>query len=204
MSSATQSPEAPQFSRWVAPDVRGISTPHELLSEASIARLRAEAKEAGHAEGFKAGLAEGQALTRARLELFGKLSEQLLEPLGKLEPEALECMVELSVAIGRSLINRELSLDSSLVLGAVSSALNAMPTSSAKLRVLVNPLDMELVTAAYSEIGRETNLAIAADPSVERGGAVVESGSTLIDAQFDTRLQSLLDTLLNPVAADDF
>lgn len=203
MSRSEQHSAEVTVSKWVAPDVGGGSASHELLSEESIARLRTLARQQGHAEGYEAGLQAGRALVQARMELFEKLIRHLDSPLEQLEPDALEAMLMLCVNVSRGLIRRELSIDNSLVLEAVKSALNAASETESQLRIRVHPQDLELVQMAYADYDLHPALTIGADAAIERGGAIVESGASLIDAQVESRLAAVLESLLNRPGSDD-
>ena len=195
MSSVAQPGEAPAFSKWVAPVVGAPTASHAPVSEESIARLRQEAREAGFAEGRQAGMVEAKAVTQARLETLEQLISHLNEPLAKLDSEVLQTLVELALSISRVLVSRELALDPSLVLEAVSATLAAVPDNSERLKILVNPADLDLIAKARSELGISDDTVLLADSSIAKGGALVESGSTVIDAQLETRLNTLLDSI---------
>lgn len=203
MSRAERSSAESVVSKWVAPEVGGGSADHELLSEDSIARLRAVARQRGHAEGHAAGLKEGRADVQARLELLESMIAHLHSPLQQLEPDALEAMCALSVRVSQALIGRELSTDPALVLEAVRSALAAVSESESQLRIRVNPQDLDLLTTTYAEHDHRATISLSADAEITRGGAIVESGASLIDAQIESRLASILETLVNTRVADD-
>ena len=202
ISSVAQSQAYSEVSRWVAPDVSEGHVARELVSEQSIADRREEARVAGYAAGILEGRQEGQAQAKARLELLEKLIAHVTAPLKQLEPETLAAMIELSLKVSRALINRELSLDSALVLKAVAKALDAAPAVDTPVRILVNPRDLAVVQGAYLESELLLNPVIVGDPAVTVGGAVVESGMSVIDAQLDTRLADVLAELLDPMESE--
>jgi len=185
------------ISKWVVPDVSGSANTHELLSEESIARVRKMAREQGYAEGLEAGKQAGSELVKSRVELFESVTAHLMQPLGQLEPEILDAMVELSLCVGREVIQRELTVDRSLVLEAVRSALDLVLSTATSTRIRVNPTDVELVQAAYADLTNREPIEFTADSNIERGGAVVEFGSSVIDAQPGSRLRKTLEALLN-------
>lgn len=203
MSSAVEEAEGAQISKWVAPNVGGGSTSHEPVSEAAIAALREKARAEGHAQGFQTGLSEAKELTQARVQLFDRLSAHLSEPLAKLEPEAMQVMAGLSLQVAQAIISREVSMDETLVLRAIRSALDTFTEKDRDVRISVCPADFELVKTTYAELENAINHTVVADASIGAGGAVVESGSVLIDAQVETRISALLDELMNQPEAND-
>lgn len=198
MSRALNDGEPVLVSKWVVPDVAKDANDHELVSEASLAALRQKRQEEGYAEGVAAGLAEGREQVEARIRLFEQLAEHLAEPIARLEPIALQSMVKLSTQIARVLIDRELSIDNSLVLSAVAAGLETITESGKGLKIRVNPNDFELVRSTYCELNQNMAVEVTADASVAQGGAIIEAGSALIDAQIETRLAVLLESILNP------
>ena len=200
LSKAAQESSEVAFSKWVAPDVGTERAANELVSEASLAGLRESAHSEGYAAGLAAGKEAGRASIDAKIALLDGLLTHLQEPLGKLEPQALQAMIELSVLVSESLINRELSLDPALVNSAVTEAIRVLPETGNGLRVRVNPDDLEVVREAFADTGREAAAVFCGEPAIQRGGAVVESGASLVDAQMKTRLTAMLDSLLCPVA----
>lgn len=203
MSSATSETQAFEVSRWVAPNVGDSESNRAPLSESSIEKLRQDAKDAGYAEGLSAGKQEARALSNARLETLDQIVQQLAAPLTKLDPETLDAMVELSIRVSEALINRELTLDRSLVLEAVSEALEAIPDRTKTLKVFVNPEDLAIVKEAYANSSLAPTSLIVGDQAIARGGALVESGSTLVDAQLRPRLEDLLNDLLQSAESSD-
>lgn len=198
MSSTLSGMDARQVSKWVAPNVNSDQAFHELVSEDTLAKLREDARQAGHAEGMRAGLDQGKALVNTRLELLEKLIGHVSQPLDQLEAETLGAMVELSLQVASELIGRELLADQSLVLKAVSDAVSAVPGDAQNLKIALNPADLTVVQEAYKESTTMQNPLIVGDPAIERGGVIVESGTTLIDAQLTARLSSTLAALLDP------
>lgn len=202
MSSAAPDGEAAQVSKWVVPDVAQETSEYALLSEASLTAIRQKQREEGYAEGIAAGLAEGRERLEAQVRLFEQLTQHLSEPMAKLEPAAMQSMVKLSTHIARVLINRELSIDDSLVLNAVAAGLEAITENGKKRKISVNPNDFELVHSTYAQLEQNMVVDVTANASVVQGGAIVEAGPVLIDAQLETRLAVMLESILNPPDTD--
>ena len=203
MSSVAQPDDAPAFSKWVAPVVGTPTASHAPISEESIARRKEEAREAGFAEGRQAGMAEAKAVTQARLQTLEQLIRHLNEPLAKLDSDVLQSLLELALTISRVVVNRELTLDPSLVMEAITASLAAVPENNERVRILVNPVDLDLIAKARSELGISDDTVLLADPSIDKGGALVESGSTVIDAQLETRLNTVFDSISGSLVALD-
>ena len=203
MSSAVEDVVGAQISKWVAPNVDSGSASHEPVSEAAIAALREQARADGHAEGLQAGLQEARELTQSRVQLFDSLSGNLAEPLAKLEPEVMQSMIALSLQAAQAIVSREIAIDETLVLNAVQTALDTLAEKDRGVRISVCPADFELVKTTYAELGSSIPPIVVADPAISAGGASVESGAVLVDAQVETRIGALLEELMTPKEACD-
>ena len=148
-------------------------------------------------------MAEAKAVTQARLQTLEQLIRHLNEPLAKLDSDVLQSLLELALTISRVVVNRELTLDPSLVMEAVTASLAAVPENNERVRILVNPVDLDLIAKARSELGISDDTVLLADPSIDKGGALVESGSTVIDAQLETRLNTVFDSISGSLVALD-
>jgi flagellar assembly protein FliH len=182
-----------------------------------LARLRQHA----HAEGYAAGHAEGMtAAAGVVAETERAAAERLAEVQARWERRVASATAALGAAAARfddaatpvaeeiretilgsvltlveDLLGRELELADSPVLDAVRRALTLCPADAPAV-VRVHPDDLaEIPAAALAELPETVR--VVADPSVERTGAVAETGSRRIDAQLRAaleRVQAVLAT----------
>ncbi len=174
-----------------------------------LARLREHA----HAEGFAAGHAEGMA---AAVEVIAATeraaAERLADVQARWERRIASATAALGAAVTRldeaslpvaddvtdtvlgtvltlveDLVGRELALAEDPVLDAVRRALTLVP-SDAPAVVRVHPDDLaEIPAEALAEL--PDSVRIVADPTIERAGAVAETGARRIDAQLGAALE---------------
>jgi flagellar assembly protein FliH len=182
-----------------------------------LARLRSHA----HAEGYAAGHAEGMtAAASVVAEAERVAAERLLEVQARWERRVASATAALGAAAARfdeastpvaeeiretilgtvltlveDLLGRELELADSPVLDAIRRALTLCP-SDAPAVVRVHPDDLAEVPAeALAEL--PDTVRVVGDPSIERTGAVADTGSRRIDAQLQAaleRVQAVLAT----------
>ncbi|MCU1669421.1 MAG: fliH [Blastococcus sp.] len=174
-----------------------------------LERLRAQA----HAEGYAAGHAEG--LTAAAgvvAETERAAAERLAEVQARWERRLVSATAALGAAVTRldeatqpvaddiresiigtvltlveDLLGRELALADSPVLDAVRRALTLAPADSPVV-VRLHPDDLgEIPDESLAEL--PDTVRVVADPSVERTGAIAETGPLRIDAQLRTALE---------------
>ena len=182
-----------------------------------LERLRGHA----HAEGFAAGHAEGmEAAAAVVAETERAAAERLSEVQARWERRVASATAALGAAVSRfdeatvpvaddvretilgmvltlveDLLGRELELADSPVLDAIRRALTFCP-SDAPTVVRVHPDDLAEIPAEELAALPAT-VRVIGDPSVERTGAVADTGSRRIDAQLRAaleRVQAVLAT----------
>ncbi len=197
--------------RWQPPvvhgPVEGRPVEEDLLRPLTAERLQAlhdgarrEGFEQGQREGFEKGYAEGRAAAEAdyrqRIETLEKLLECLDAPLQELDRELEQSLVNLALLIARHLVRRELKADPGEVVGVVREAIAQLPLSARHIHLHLNPEDEPLVREALALSERDRNWRIEADPRVSRGGCLVETESSYIDATVEARLAAIVARLL--------
>jgi flagellar assembly protein FliH len=132
-----------------------------------------------------------QALT-AGLEAFESDKRRLLAT-------AESGLLELALAIARRVCKHDVAT-SSQAARANAIALLEMVKHESDLELRLNPVDREMLRAAASETvataDRLAHVKLVADPTVERGGCVLESRHGTIDAALETQLGCVAAALL--------
>lgn len=180
-----------------------------------LARLRRQA----HAEGFAAGHAEGLvAADGVVAEAERAAGERLAEAQGRWERRLASATAALTVATQRldeaavpvadevretivgtvltlleDLLGRELALADSPVLDAVRRALALCPADAPAV-VRMHPDDLAEIPE-QDLAGLPDSVRVIPDPSVERAGAVAETGARRIDAQLMAALERVQKVL---------
>ncbi len=153
-----------------------------------------EGHAAGREAGEQQGLEEGREQVRQQEERLRQLMEGLANPIRQ-EEEAVEAaLLNLVTALSRSVIHRELQLDSSQIGTIVRRALQSLPDSDRDMRIRVHPDDVETVRQALEGV---TNHATAVpDDQILAGGCTVENGRSLIDYTVEKRFQKQVQRML--------
>ena len=189
-----------------------------------LAAIEEAARAAGATAGFEAGYQEGleQALQQAGAERDARLAREtelrtlhdatlketitalegiaadLADPLARsaddLEPELL-MLVE---TLAKRVIMDELRQRPDLIARVLRQALVQLPSRNHALRVHVHPDDQAILETYANSIGE--SLTWLADPAIERGGCLVESGASRIDARLETRLRQSIDAIWGELA----
>lgn len=174
-------------------------------------QARAEGFAAGHAEGLVAAdavVAEAERAATARItEVQARWERRLASATAalttaaqRLDESALpvaddirETIVATVLTLVEDLLGRELALADSPVLDAVRRALTLVPADAPAV-VRVHPDDLGEISA-QDLAGLPDSLRVVGDPSVERAGAVAETGPRRIDAQLMAALERVQQVL---------
>lgn len=154
------------------------------LEEAAFAR----GCEQGRREGLDAGRREVAPVIKQLRQIMADLQKAWTQLQGQAERDA----VDLGLAVARKVIGREPSVSPELVLEVVKAAV-AKVADQDRIRIRVNPADVEMVQRHDEAIGQWVNkteaLAIEADAGVAAGGCMVETDFGDVDARLDKQLE---------------
>lgn len=154
----------------------------------------------GHAAGYAAGRADVDAAIRdhrrnaERLDSLCRALEAALAQTRQREEDAIaaieDAVVEMSVRVAESLVHREITGHGAIV-DVIRHCLELGGDGHAVTRV--HPDDLACVREAQQAdlIADPSALHLVADPSVERGGCIVDVGSTRLDAQIGPSIERL-------------
>lgn len=197
----------------VAREERRPTTPktHDQQVEAGyeegLNKGRLEGLSEGKKEGLAQGLSEGtekgmaQGLLNAQQQVDEKLAsvDELMTHLSHalndqdylLEQALLNVVTEVS----RTVVGRELQIDSQHILQVVRQALSALPPSRDNVRIFVNPADVAVLNEA-KERGGESWRALP-DETLSKGGCRVETDQSLVDFTVERRFSAMVEQLLS-------
>ena len=170
---------------------------------AELSSLRKQATSHGHLEGFARGMAQAQsALAQAKADQAALAAEEqavwirqvsaavqaLVSAAAQLDQRsapALDELVEVitasSLELATAVLQRELACATDPGLDAIGRALRLCP-ADAPVRVRLNPADLDRLDR--TQLGKlARTVTVSADPDVEPGGAMAQSGARRVDAQ---------------------
>lgn len=110
-------------------------------------------------------------------------------------------IITLALDIARRVVARELQVSADVVLSIAAEALGHLPAGTESARILVNPADLALVRSErdllLSMSGGLSSLETQPDPTIARGGCVVQSPAGDVDGRLVTRFEQLEQALLS-------
>ncbi len=159
-----------------------------------------EGKEVGHregkAEGLKQGYAENKHLLQEQVVHFIALLESLSAPLEKLDAQVEESLVQLAIMIAKQIVRRELKIDSGQIVAVVKEAVKALPVARQKVTLSLHPDDALMVREAMSLDEDAPAWTLNEDPLLTRGGCLVTTDTSSIDATVENKLATIIATIL--------
>ena len=189
--------------RWLPPKVEGAQLSNRREERGAAPAGKPPGVQQAEAAGYAAGLARAQAEQQPRLaELnakivrFTTLLGELAEPLRLLDSEMERALLALALALGSQLARRTLRHEPAQIIAIVRECLRQLPLASREVRVRLHPEDAAVVRAQLAPVAGEHAWTLIDDATLTRGGCLIESEHSQLDARFESRLQALVASAL--------
>jgi flagellar assembly protein FliH len=166
------------------------------------ARLEAEvaaARQAGYQDGYRDGLEALESFKSSYAQQVttqvGQVLQSLDGELRQLEQETAASLARVAIALARQVVRSELQTHPDLVTQVAQEAVNAIMTGTRHLTVKVHPDDHGLIAQGCAETLAARGARLVAEPSLERGGCLVETEAGGVDARIATRWAAVMQTM---------
>lgn len=199
--------------RWSLPDVAGpvvTRMREEKKKVDNTVDLLRQALQESEARGYQAGMEKAQAegqitldALAARVTQLDSILQLLGAPLQQLDAEIEKELLHLTLAVGKQLARRELRVDPTQVIGIIRESLAQLPASAREIRVHLHPEDAATVRERLAEPARDRAWTIVEDPTLSRGGCVVRTENSQIDARLDSRISAVIANVLGEERAPE-
>lgn len=171
----------------------GASDGHAVGFEHGLA----EARERGYAEGLATAKADAMAEIEARIgssiEALERAGSDLEQRDAVTLNELEDVVADLALSVAAAILQREIATSTDPGRDALRRALSLAPERESMIARL-NPTDLEAI-GDVAEMAPGRTLELFADPSIERGGCVIEAGAARIDARIETALDRVREAL---------
>ena len=114
-----------------------------LLSEAQVDQLRSQMQNQAFEQGYREGLASGQAEVAARAQRFEALINKLAYPFEELDAAVEAELVDLAKILATHILRRELKSDPEQIVGAVRDCVEVLPAAARNVRLFLHPDDAQ-------------------------------------------------------------
>ena len=173
---------------------------------AHLHTLEAEAREQGHRQGLRDGLAAAGEQIAPAAEALAAAAEGVLALRAELIEAGERRAVELALAIAAKVIGTTVAAGPEAVLEVVSGALRRT-TERDRLVIEVAPDDLPLVRESVdglaAQLGGVGRIEVVAERRIARGGCIVRTGEGEIDATIDRQLERVGELVVRTLQAPE-
>lgn len=157
-----------------------------------------QGKEEGQKSGYTAGLLQAeQEIEQAAGDTIKRLESllsALLDPVSEQQNNYEQAITNLSFALARSVIHRELHLDSSVIEETTKEILRTLPDISRGVCIYCSTIDLPFIKNATESL--EIDAEIIAQTDIHPGGCRVETSTSVVDHTIEKRFQKAVQAML--------
>ncbi len=198
-------PAAAPYQRWEmatlgdARSTRAATTP----SISKLAQEMMAARDAGHTQGYQAGLLQGRADGQAQglansaavlaqqQAALAQLGQSFTQQAAQTREQLAQQVLALALDMAHALLKSTIVLQPERLLPVIAHALQDLPALQLPAALYLHPQDLELVQSAQGNELTAAGWRLRADPQITRGGCRIETPSNEIDATLETRWRRL-------------
>lgn len=197
--------EVGKAARWDfgAVDVDGLllEEKHKEDERAEQAAREEEVRQTAFAEGMEHGRAQAMVEAQRQMDEYvsnqgqemarqlGAVVEAARRQLDEVEQAAAVEVLSLVGVMAREVLRHELSVNPNVLLPVIREGLGELLSDSKNVQIKLNPLDMDMLQDTLHAEFPNFALAFQADATMTRGGCLIESAGTVIDATVERRWQ---------------
>lgn len=185
------------WQRWHPGALQGDSPPRRAPESEDAMKRRAHAAgfEEGKRAGFAAGLAQGRAHAQAEADHIARVAHAASAALHALGDTLSQKTVRLAVAVAEKLLQREIEARPETLVDIVRDALNLLPDTAERVRIVVHSADVELIRRYLTDSANLPDAVVTGSNEVKRGGCHLIAPGGEVDATLDTRLARVIEVL---------
>jgi len=189
-------------------DARKKVSPSSKEAGPVTAQSLEEIRKAAYLEGLEKGKSEGKEQAQVDQQKITTQLQGILEhchqQASTFDQEICEQLVAITISVAKQVIRRELNTDPEQIMAVIREAISCLPASSEKLLLKLHPDDAALVREIYHlDEEPDQTWKIFEDPGLQRGGCIINSESSLVNADLDARIATIVSQLLGGERSDD-
>lgn len=178
----------------------GEQQKNDLLNEANKNKeeINKAAQKLGYKDGFEKGFAKGET-EREEIEMYlKKILGEAIRKKDQIVESVREHLVDLVFTAVKKVVKNIIDTDRKLVLRNIVDSLKQIDTPI-KLTIKVNYEDLKTSSTLKSQLLKSLKtlkqVEVLADPNVEKGGCIVETDFSIVDARISTQLEKIGNAL---------
>jgi len=196
MSKIINEESATNVKSWVPPRVVNDAAGTEVAGQGGTGYMTAagieDIQKQAYDEAFEKGLLAGKVELAKRINELDIILGSFAEPFNNLDDEVVSDMADLVISMLRQLVRREIRTDPGQIIAIVREAVASLPTASSKVYLHLNPEDVAMVRDTLLLSDDERNWELVDDPIISRGGCLVRTEYSQVDARLETRIAKLI------------
>jgi len=182
---------------WQAPQFKQSEAgANSLRTRKQQEQTEKQAYDQGFSQGYNEGLEQGQQEINEQIAYLQSIMATLAMPLLDLDKQIVDELVDLSMAVVRQMVRRELKISPGEVVAVVKDALSLLPVTAGDVRLVLHPEDATLVRNALLGSDTEPPWQIIEDPVLSRGGCRVLTNASRIDATVENRINAAIAAVM--------
>jgi flagellar assembly protein FliH len=170
----------------------------ESAAEVIQAQLHA-ARQDGYRDGYRDGLVAlesfKQSFAQQLAGQFGLVLTNFDHELAALEQTIATSVARIATQLARQVVRSELATRPELVVQVAIDAVNAVLMSARQITVYVHPDDQPMIAKGAGEVLAARGARLVGQPTVERGGVLIESDAGTVDARIGARWNQAVQAL---------
>ena len=183
---------------WRAPEVPNPGGPgsYRRSADGDVQAVQQRAWDKGFEQGRAAGVEAGARELGERIAAIETILDALARPLEDLDHRVEAELLALVQAVARQHVRREMHQDPGHLIGVIREGLAALPLASGDVVVRLHPADADAIRERLADPAGDRAWRLETDPLLERGGCLITSARSTIDARLDARLSRVIARLL--------
>lgn len=156
---------------------------------------------------YNKGFEDGKQVTQLALaEEFSKfenwiknidsVTENLTKEFSKELQSLGKAVVPIAIKIAEHILRNEVTQKPEIILERVRHTLEAVENETI-FKIRINPEDLEILESIKSKLPQLASIELVSDPTIERGGCIVESSIGSTDATFTSLFEKIAQSLNN-------
>ncbi len=170
----------------------------ELMTAEALQKIKDQAYTEGFDKGRREGLQSAKDEIDHKTQLLNDLLSELADPLQQCGEQTQQELVELAFAISRQIVRRELKQDPTQLIAIIREALKLLPIGSKNIQILLHPDDASIIREVLSinKDSQDSRWQLVEEPSMERGGCLLKTDNSKVDASIDRQIAVLFSRLV--------
>ncbi len=176
-----------------------------------IEAIQKQAYDEAYEEGLIAGRTAGQKeleesiqQAKQQVTLLTQLMERLHRPFQELDQEVEQQLVSLTIALAKQVVKNVTESDYEEILAVVREAVQLLPVNARGVKLYLHPEEVDIVNNALrlAECD-EQEWQLVADPALSKGGCLVKTENSKLDATLESRLQAAITQMMGAQRKQD-